>query len=96
MSMRTLDSGLTSTVTGNLQTTIPARLARKWGIKTGMRLVWIEAGDDRVITARIHLTDLLIAACAKENGLKLVYRDKHIESIPAKVLAQIKLPPKTP
>ncbi|MFA7343770.1 MAG: type II toxin-antitoxin system VapC family toxin [Terrimicrobiaceae bacterium] len=45
---------------------------------------------------RIHLTDLLIAACAKEHGLKLVYRDKHIEGIPAKVLPQIKLPQKPP
>jgi predicted nucleic acid-binding protein len=45
---------------------------------------------------RIHLTDLLIAACAKEHGMKLVYRDKHIEGIPAKALPQIKLPPKNP
>ena len=44
--------------------------------------------------ARIHLTDLLIAACAKTHGLKLVYRDKHIEGIPEKALPQIKLPPK--
>lgn len=43
---------------------------------------------------RIHLTDLLIAACAKSHGLKLVYRDKHIEGIPEKALPQIKLPPK--
>jgi len=43
---------------------------------------------------RIHLTDLLIAACAKAHGLKLVYRDKHIEGIPEKALPQIKLPPK--
>jgi len=43
---------------------------------------------------RIHLTALLIAACAKSHGLKLVYRDKHIEGIPAKALPQIKLPPK--
>lgn len=46
--------------------------------------------------ARIHLTDLLIAACAKSHELKLVYRDKHIEGIPDKVLSQIKLPPKHP
>ncbi|MFA7344856.1 MAG: AbrB/MazE/SpoVT family DNA-binding domain-containing protein [Terrimicrobiaceae bacterium] len=51
--MRALDPFLTSTVTGKLQTTIPARLARKRGIKTGMRLAWIESGDNRVITARI-------------------------------------------
>jgi len=44
--------------------------------------------------ACIRLTDLLIAACAKTHGLKLVYRDKHIEGIPEKVLPQIKLPPK--
>jgi len=43
---------------------------------------------------RIHLTDLLIAACAKSHGLKLVYRDKHIEGIPEKVLLQIRLPAK--
>lgn len=46
--------------------------------------------------ARIHLTDLLIAACAKAHALKLVYRDKHIEGIPEKALPQIKLPPKGP
>lgn len=45
---------------------------------------------------RIHLTDLLIAACAKTHGLKLVYRDKHIEGIPEKALSQIKLPSKNP
>jgi len=44
---------------------------------------------------RIHLTDLLIAACAKTHGMKLVYRDKHMEGIPEKALPQIKLPPKT-
>jgi predicted nucleic acid-binding protein len=44
---------------------------------------------------RIHLTDLLVAACAKEHGMKLVYRDKHIQGIPEKALPQIKLPPKT-
>lgn len=43
---------------------------------------------------RIHLTDLLIAACAKTHGLKLVYRDRHIEGIPEKALPQIKLPSK--
>jgi predicted nucleic acid-binding protein len=43
---------------------------------------------------RIHLTDLLIAACAKSHGLKLVYRDKHIEGIPETSLPQIKLPSK--
>ena len=44
--------------------------------------------------ARVHLTDLLKAACAKTHGLKLVYRDKHIRGIPEKALPQIKLPPK--
>lgn len=110
-------------------------------MKTGMRLEWVETGDDSVITARvlpdpmaglkdaqkiigfyrdalgaplpvddavgkvavnlraqcptrIHLIDLLIAACAKSHGLKLVYRDKHIEGISAKALPRIKLPPK--
>ena len=53
MNVKPLDHALTSTVTGKLQTTIPARLARKRGIKTGMRLEWIESGDNRVITARI-------------------------------------------
>jgi len=48
-----LEPALTSTVTGKLQTTIPARLARKRGIKTGMRLEWIETGSKEVITARI-------------------------------------------
>lgn len=47
-------------------------------------------------STRIHLTDLLIAACAKTHGLKLVYRDKHIEGIPEKALPQIKLPAKHP
>lgn len=53
MNMRTLEPCLTSTVTGKLQTTIPARLARKRGIKTGMRLAWVESGDKQLITARI-------------------------------------------
>jgi len=48
-----LEPALTSTVTGKLQTTIPARLARKRGIKTGTRLEWIESGNGGVITARI-------------------------------------------
>lgn len=43
---------------------------------------------------RIHLTDLLIAACAKTHSLKLIYRDQHIEGIPEKALPQIKLPSK--
>ena len=51
--MKILEKTLTSTVTGRLQTTIPARLARKHGIKTGMRLEWVETGDKAVITARI-------------------------------------------
>lgn len=42
-----------STITGELQTTIPARLARKRGIKTGMRLEWVESGSNGVITTRI-------------------------------------------
>jgi len=53
MAMKLLENNLTSTVTGRLQTTIPARLARKHGIKTGMRLEWVETGDNAIITARI-------------------------------------------
>lgn len=44
--------------------------------------------------ARIHPTDLFIAACAITHGLKLVYRDKNIEGIPEHALPQMKLPPK--
>lgn len=51
--MKLLENTLTSTITGRLQTTIPARLARKHGIKTGMRLEWVETGDNAIITARI-------------------------------------------
>ena len=40
---------------------------------------------------RLPLTDLLIAACAKAHGMKLVYRDKHMENIPEKIVPQIKL-----
>jgi predicted nucleic acid-binding protein len=43
---------------------------------------------------RIHLTDLLTAACAKEHAMKLVYRDKHIEGIPEEGLVQVRLPAK--
>jgi bifunctional DNA-binding transcriptional regulator/antitoxin component of YhaV-PrlF toxin-antitoxin module len=53
MTIKILEDNLTSTITGRLQTTIPARLARKHGIKTGMRLEWVETGDDTIITARI-------------------------------------------
>jgi bifunctional DNA-binding transcriptional regulator/antitoxin component of YhaV-PrlF toxin-antitoxin module len=53
MGEKRLESSLTSTVTGRLQTTIPARLARKHGIKTGMRLEWAGTGDNAIITARI-------------------------------------------
>jgi len=48
-----LEPALISTITGKLQTTIPARFARKRGIKTGMRLEWIETGSKEVNTARI-------------------------------------------
>jgi len=44
---------LTSSLTGKLQTTIPSRLARKLGIKTGMRLEWMGPGTSGSITARI-------------------------------------------
>jgi len=53
MQMKLPEPTLTSTITGKLQTTIPARLARKHGIKTGMRLEWLETGDASVITARV-------------------------------------------
>ena len=53
MQAKLLEHTLTSTVTGRLQTTIPARLARRHGIKTGMRLEWIETGDNSTITAKI-------------------------------------------
>ncbi len=43
---------------------------------------------------RIHLTDLLIASCAKRHSAKLVYRDKYLEGIPEKELPQVRLPPK--
>ena len=79
MNVKPLDRALTSTVTGKLQTTIPARLARKRGIRTGMRLEWIESGDDRVITVRV-LPDpsaglreaQSIAAGNKDAGAKLM------------------------
>ena len=48
-----LEPAWTSTITGKLQTTIPARLARKRGIKTGTRLEWIESGSKGIITARV-------------------------------------------
>ena len=48
----------------------------------------------QAVPNRIHLTDLLIAACAKAHGLQLVYRDKHIEGIPESLLMQIRLPAK--
>lgn len=38
-----LEPALTSTITGKLQTTIPALFARKRGIKTGMRLEWMSS-----------------------------------------------------
>ena len=44
--------------------------------------------------ARIPLTDLLIAACAKANGFILVYRDKHLADIPEDLLGQLRLPAK--
>ena len=44
--------------------------------------------------ARIPLTDLLIAACAKANGFILVYRDKHLAEIPEDLLGQLRLPAK--
>ncbi len=46
------------------------------------------------IGKRIHLTDLLIAACAKAHGMHLVYRDKHLEGIPDEIITQIRLPAK--
>lgn len=43
----------TSLVTGKLQTTIPAALARRHGIKTGTRLEWVSDPAKKFITARI-------------------------------------------
>ena len=42
-----------STVTGKLQTTIPARFARKHGIKTGTRLKWKHSKEQEEITVFI-------------------------------------------
>lgn len=44
---------LTSTITGKLQVTIPARLARKLGIRTGTRLEWKESKGGNILSARI-------------------------------------------
>jgi bifunctional DNA-binding transcriptional regulator/antitoxin component of YhaV-PrlF toxin-antitoxin module len=44
---------MTSTITGKLQTTIPARLARQRGLKTGMRLEWQDSADATTIVVRI-------------------------------------------
>ncbi len=50
--MKTLEPTHTSRVTGKLQTTIPARLARACGIRTGMSLEWVASGGG-MISARI-------------------------------------------
>jgi bifunctional DNA-binding transcriptional regulator/antitoxin component of YhaV-PrlF toxin-antitoxin module len=43
----------TSLVTGKLQTTIPAVLARRHGIKTGTRLEWVSDEKRHTITAKV-------------------------------------------
>ncbi|MEX1114073.1 MAG: AbrB/MazE/SpoVT family DNA-binding domain-containing protein [Akkermansiaceae bacterium] len=42
-----------SLVTGKLQTTIPAALARRHGIKTGTRLEWLPDSKTKTIVARV-------------------------------------------
>ncbi len=51
--MKILDDPYTTTVTGKLQITIPAQLARKYGIQVGMRLIWRPSDDPQVITAQV-------------------------------------------
>jgi len=46
-------------------------------------------------TNRLPNSDALIAATAKLQGAMLVHRDPHFAAIPAKLLKQIVLPPKT-
>jgi len=58
--------------------------------ETGETAVMLKART----AGRIHFTDLLTAACAKQHAMKLVYRDKHIEGIPEEMLIQVKLPAK--
>ena len=40
-------------VTGKLQTTIPAALARRHGIKTGTRLEWLPDSKGKALVARV-------------------------------------------
>ena len=42
-----------SLVTGKLQTTIPAVLARRHGIKTGTRLEWLADSKNKTLVARV-------------------------------------------
>ena len=42
-----------STVTGRNQVSIPARLARKLGIRRGTRLAWEETGEPDCVRVRI-------------------------------------------
>ena len=44
---------LRSLVTGKLQTTSPAVLARRHGIKTGTRLEWLTDSKDKTLVARV-------------------------------------------
>ncbi len=43
----------TSLVTGKLQTTIPAAVARKLGIKTGTRLEWVSNPKRKTLAAKV-------------------------------------------
>jgi bifunctional DNA-binding transcriptional regulator/antitoxin component of YhaV-PrlF toxin-antitoxin module len=78
MKISSREKGMTSTITGKLQTTIPARLARQRGLRTGMRLEWQDSADATTIVVRI-LPDPFagvreaqaIAAKNKKAGAKL-------------------------
>jgi bifunctional DNA-binding transcriptional regulator/antitoxin component of YhaV-PrlF toxin-antitoxin module len=67
-----------SLVTGKLQTTIPAVLARRHGIKTGTRLEWLPDSKNKTLVARV-LPDAVtrlreaqkIAAANKKAATKL-------------------------
>lgn len=51
-----------SLVTGKLQTTIPAALARRHGIKTGTRLEWLPDSKAKTLVARV-LPDAVTRLC---------------------------------
>jgi predicted nucleic acid-binding protein len=47
------------------------------------------------VRPRLPLVDSLVAATAKEHNAVLVHRDPHMAAIPATVVRQLVLPPKT-